>query len=61
MEIDQNATYAIPGSVLAGLLDYLGTRPFREVAGGMTHLAAVVQAGPLPPQEPPAQQPEGKQ
>jgi hypothetical protein len=36
-------TYQVPEQVLQGIIDYLATRPYKEVAGGLQELAAIMQ------------------
>lgn len=36
--------YSIPKKLIQGIIDYLTTRPYKEVAAGLEELAGVIRA-----------------
>lgn len=51
MKIDTEKNYIIPGSVLAGILEYIGKQPCHTVVNGYLALVQVAESGPVPDQD----------
>jgi len=47
-------TYNLPSELVIGILNYLRSRPYAEVAAGVQQLEAIVNAQ-TPPDEPPSE------